>query len=323
MLSLDDLTRLSVKLWPIIKNGNCVAWVGAGLSEVADYPGWQETVRHLCKACQVTPLPPEHYPSADELMDKADECKQANLTAYNTSLGQLFGGPVVTTRRAFHLLMKLPFRAYVTTNFDPLLDDAAGAHGKRTVCTYPALPIPIIERNPGSIFHLHGLARQNNMPRGEGLVLSTSEYDLAYGNTGPVADFLTQLLLYYDVLFIGCSLAEPAMYEAFARVHTIHLQIQRSQPGARTPQRFVLRPTLYSGSDEIRIASAGKGIERDYQAEQAEDVRFGEMEIEVVRYEPTDDRHSEVEELLEQLCNRAHIQVSSEVRHGLSQKVFP
>jgi hypothetical protein len=111
-----------------ISGGDCIAWIGSGLSKLA-YPDWGTTVAALCAACMIQPFGASESPSSVQLIDKAEECKGANLNSYETTLGTLFGGNVVETRQAYSWLMKAPFKGYVTTNFDPLLSEAAAPFG--------------------------------------------------------------------------------------------------------------------------------------------------------------------------------------------------
>ena len=51
----------------------------------------------------------------NKLIDKAEECKKADIDTYHNTLADLFGKPVSSTRSAYYSLMNLPFKAYVTT----------------------------------------------------------------------------------------------------------------------------------------------------------------------------------------------------------------
>jgi SIR2-like domain len=282
---------IAEQLWPFI-NKRCVVWVGAGLSAAAGYPQWSDLISRLCAACNVEPLNSVEL-SSDDLIDKAEECKRANSESYHTTLARIFGQLVAQTRQALYLLMKLPFQAYITTNFDLLLSSAGALHDCRNVYSYPSLPVGKINRTPRSIFHIHGRASDGENPSGENLILARSDFDQAYG--GIVRSFLEQLLVYHNVLFLGCSLTEPAMQAVFQRVHEIHVQIKTSiAAGNNPPKRFVLLPTRY-----MRLKAVN---ERDYESEHNEDGRFRAIDVNVIRYDPGDARHGEIEDVLEQLC---------------------
>ena len=281
-------------LAPIIENGDCIAWVGAGLSKIARYPGWAEAVRELCRACGVSSLSSSDEADPDRLIDKAQECKEANQQAYEDTLGRLFGGEVVETRQAFSLLMLLPFKGYVTTNFDPLLVEAGISHGYTNLCVYPALYSLHLERLKRPIFHIHGLARNGGRPRGDRLVLARSDFEEAYGDEGVVSVFLAGLLLNYDILFIGCGLTEPAITEVFRRVHGINTVIQRQYPQASPRRRCAVLPMrMLAPSMERRLSGKRQKPdpmceERDAGREHDENQRFREFGVEVIRKDPWD-----------------------------------
>lgn len=303
-------------LWELLKDGQCVAWVGAGLSAIADYPQWDETVERLCAACQVSPLGLNER-SAEFLMEKAEECKTTNPNAYQDTLAALFGRPPVQTRHAYNLLMTLPFKGYVTTNFDPLLAIAAATHGYNDLYSYPSLPGRELERSLKPIFYIHGLARQNNVPRGDNLVLARSDFEIAYN--GSVRIFLDSLLLSYPILFLGCSLTEPAVHEALRRVHRVHDQIAKIYSRMIPPIRYAVLP-IRERTDKTDNLEQKK--ERDAEAEQAENERFQELAVSVLRYQVSDIRqHYEIEQVLETLCTFDNKPVTLEPKVGYGEEL--
>lgn len=312
-----ELFQVPTELWTLIEKGNCVAWVGSGLSKIVGYLGWPETINELCSACGVQELTSSEEESPDKLIDKAEDCKEANLNAYEETLARLFGEPVVKTRRAFHLLMQLEFKAYVTTNFDPLLSNAGAIHERNVLRSYPDLPITMLEKAKCPIFYIHGLARQGSQAKGDNLVLARSDFRKAYEEPGSVSGFLKQLLTYYPVVFLGCSLAEPAMYETFQRVHGIYTQIQGAYPRANRPPRIAILP-----KPQMIVEDGLEGKRVQLNVERDEENRFQAMGIEVIRYEPSDyRRHEEVEQILECLCRLAKRRVSPVPGQGLEEVV--
>jgi len=288
--AIEDLTptRISEELLKAVSGDDCIAWIGSGLSSLA-YPNWASAITALCAACEIQPFSPAEAPSAGQLIDKAQECKTANTHAYQATLGNLFGGNVVEQRQAYSWLMSAPFKAYVTTNFDPLLSEAAAPFGYTSVFRYPLLETREVDRKKKPMFYVHGHARPNGIPCGENLVLARSEFEQAY--EGVVGVFLPALLLSYPIVFIGCRLAEPEIREQMRRVHSMHVQIKKSQNGYKTPRRFALLPSILSKSS------------RDRLAEREEANLFAELDTEVLRYSPADpEKHWEIEDILKILC---------------------
>lgn len=299
----------------MIKKGKCIAWIGSGLSKGV-YPGWEETVNELCVACGVQSLKSGEQSIADRLIDKAEECKRANLEEYKNTLANLFGRQPVYNRFAFDYLVNLRFlKGIVTTNFDPLLSVTATTHGNNDIYAYPSLPVSKIGENSCPIFYIHGLARQGHMPNGNNLILARSDFNQAYN--GIVRSFLDQLLTYYDLLFLGCRLKEPAIHDTFQRVHDIHMQIKSANMEVPLAQRFILHPTLQR-KDLTNSTDLKKDLEEEKKHD--EEKRFKEMGIEVIPYEPRDLQvHGEVEEILESLCNLAKKNVSQVSKFGLGE----
>jgi SIR2-like domain len=280
-------TRIAEELLKAVSGGDCIAWVGSGLSAVA-YRGWNDAIAELCDACGISRL--AKYPSADELIDKAEECKKADQRAYEETLANLYGGNVTVTRLAYQWLMRAPFKAYVTTNFDPLLSESAAVAGHANVFRYPLLELPEIGRRTKPMFYIHGHARPNGIASGQNLVLARSEFKEAYG--GVVSLFLQAIFLSYPIVFIGCGLSEPEIQEQMSRVHSMLVQIKRSRVGYKSPVRFALLPPIMVGGD------------RKDDQELVEAERFEELDTTVLRYSPADPaKHWEIEDILKSLCD--------------------
>jgi hypothetical protein len=121
-----------------IQAGNCVAFVGAGFSAAAGLPPWPELVRAVARA-----LPPAdrsiHQPIIDQLLGDDGSPVRYSHRELEMAAQLLFdavgeercrrllretlrtdGLPERMRLRLKHLL-GIPFRAIVTTNFDPLL----------------------------------------------------------------------------------------------------------------------------------------------------------------------------------------------------------
>ena len=295
-----DLARVSA----MIRRGRCVAWIGAGLPRAIDYPDWKGTVRALCLSCDVPELTESEAESADRLIDKAEECKVAKPDAYDDTIQRLFGRPVVQTRLAYSLLMQLPFKAYLTTNFDPILSETAKTHGHRNVFSYPVLNPVYLEKYERPIIYLHGRVSATPQCPDNRIILPRSEFDDAYEGRRIVSTFLQSLLQEYDVLFLGCRLQERYMREIFHRVYQIHLH-QPAEAPRRAPQRFVVLPVAKANLQVSEDALAPHRMETNLEAAEIEAQGFQGMQIDVIRYSPSDRRHGELEGILKHLCDSA------------------
>lgn len=275
-----------------------MTWVGSGMSLPAGYRGWIDTILDLCCVCHVEPLRVAN-PPASILIAKAEECKKRDQNAYESKLAELFGGPVVQTRMAYHWLVSIPFKGFVTSNVDPLLSEAGKTRGLMSQA-YPILSSSVLEKYPRTISYIHGLARWEDQPHGNNLVFAQSEFEKAYD--GPVRSFIEQLLLYHNVLFLSCSLTEPSMEEVFRRVRDIIEDIESTGfSGWRRPSRYALLPFQFH---VVRESTGAGTIRRNEAGEHDEEERFAGLGVEVVRYDPKDEQHSGMENILSQLAAR-------------------
>lgn len=279
----------------ILKRRRCIAWVGSGLSQPARYWTWKETIDELVAACKPKLSFVPKYTAG--FMSAAEKCKLANLSTYEETLGTHFGRNVSADRRAYKWLAQLPFEGYVTTNFDPLLKEAVYDKRKSLVEVYPELVYPRFSKSRGAVAYMHGIARNNlDQACGKNLVLTKSDFGKAYGDAGQVSLFLKSILLYHDIVFIGCQLEEPGIAEAFAQVHEIHDQFLEADTKVDLPIRVMMRPKIY-GRDEN---TNGTTEDRNDRAERSECRKLSALGLRVFRYEP-DEHHSGIDEALKSI----------------------
>jgi hypothetical protein len=318
VVPIDELHQIATRLFYLLENGDYVAWIGAGLSICADYPNWPETIDRLCLACDVQCLNSKKK-SRKSLIEKAEECKKMNIDEYQKTLADIFGRPVTGTRRAYQLLMKLPFKGYVTTNFDPLLCESAAVLGYTNVYSYPDLNIEKLSRDDRPIFHIHGLARQGDASRGDNLILASSDFKEAYEDIGNVQSFLNQLLQFRSLLFLGCSLDDPYIYETFQRVHKIHMKIKEGSSGKNLPKRYILFPKRQIIYDDI----LGNETLDDNYAEHDEEERFQTMDIKVITYTHDDNRYWEIDQILQYVLEMGGEYKPPLPKPGFSEEAVP
>jgi len=213
--------------------------------------------------------------------------------------------------------MRLGFRGYITTNFDPLLVQVEETHGIGDLWVYPNFAVASLGKDRPPVFHIHGLARLGDQQRGDNLILARSDFDEAYGPGGIVQGFLEQVLTHHSVVFWGCRLSEPVMYEVFRRVHDILLRIEQTGRGAPTPKRYMLapKPTRRVNKDiaqQTEIDLITQDAERDAESQLLEERRrLSDMGIQAIWYSPNDPpRHRAVDEFLEYLCKLDGMPVS-------------
>lgn len=304
-----EIIEIAKSIDAILKKGNCILWLGSGLSLCA-YPTWVQTIQKLCKQCKVSPLNENEEKSTKALMGKADECKNKNLDQYQQTLANSYGKTVGNTREAYHTIMKLPFRGYITTNYDPLLSSVAGHENNNIkLYPYPDLPVWELKSNPPSVFYIHGIARIDNMPTGKYLVLSTSEFNEAYEKEGIVSSFLVQLFTYYSVLFVGCQLTEPGIQKSLGQMKATHEKILTTKK-REIPQKIILK-----GKEKSK--SSLRNTEDSIVKDDGESLSY--TGIDVLFYTLEDAKHREIEAIFNRVCDIQERPITTKPSSGLPE----
>jgi hypothetical protein len=174
---------------------------------------WRELVRSLIAACEQSGLSPDEKEQLDGLEqagyldDVTDFCRDfLGEGEYRDFLSRVFAGrePSPTHQE----LVKLSVPAIMTTNYDPLLEQAFASE-------YGRIPTVLTShdgntlwrrfaRNEFFILKVHG-----HIDRPDTIVLSSHDYaQHVFGNLA-FMQFLQRLFATTSVLFVGTSLADP------------------------------------------------------------------------------------------------------------------
>lgn len=302
----EELKNIAREIWPLIDSGECIAWIGSGLSKNSGYPGWREIVNKLCEKMDENPIEINN-PTSDQLIEKAEICKIKQIDLFYETLASAYGGPVSVTRLAYEQLLSLPFKAYITTNYDPLLRYTCEFIEGNGTWHYPEkLSIKVIERHMKPKFYIHGLARIYEYPNGKNLILARSDFENAYNHPGAVQAFLVSVFQDYHIFFIGCRLEEGEIQLVLDRVGAIELQNMKEKLDKgitkwEDPERIILYPIETSDDKTDEINERELFERKRIMAERRK--RFEELRINVIEYEYEDkDRHWEIEKILRYLC---------------------
>lgn len=268
---LDDFETL-------LESGECVAYLGSGLSSVS-FPEWNQLVKELCEKCGV------EFNSNVSLPDAAEEALQEDESGYYEHLGQVFDD-VGGINPMYDILLKLPFKCYITANFDVQLAHEVGRTDpdRYRLMVYPDLNL---EKSEDAVYHIHGLIEEGVTPIRGQIVLARSEFDRAYGKCGPSKTFLIEMFKRNPICFIGCKLEEDPLDDVFK--NCIEQQDDILQfGGGSLPGRFAFLPEL---AEEDRYSL--REIRGTTVKEQviSEDNRWSERDIQVIRYDPITKHH--------------------------------
>ena len=223
MIFIKDGPDIPEKVLHALRNDNLVLFCGAGISKQNGLPLFDELVEQVCKELK---LPIDEYP----LLEKAKK-----LEKYDHILDMLEENPdfrvgrktlrekvieilstddktsSFDTHKALLDLSALPNkRGYrlVTTNMDRLFHKAE--LNQNLVDIGPKLAPPR-KQNWKNLTFLHGLIDQENDPEGNELILTKTDFGLAYLYDNWAARFVIQLFQEFTILFIGYSINDPVM----------------------------------------------------------------------------------------------------------------
>jgi hypothetical protein len=223
-----------------IISGETIAFVGAGLSVPLDFPLWEKLLKDLhAQATKLGPLTVSAESQADALR-YADEIK-AHFIAHNEEdryyeiLGRGFQpkASIVNHTPTHKLLVGLPFRGFVTPNYETCIESAilAAASGS---CPDPSVIIKKDRRDrhrvstflrsltvaggPRYVAHLHGRFDDTR-----NMILAGKDYDEAYGiGSGDESQVVPEKTTLHRMLawalfasrrmvFVACSMTDPSL----------------------------------------------------------------------------------------------------------------
>ncbi|HYH95957.1 SIR2 family protein [Hyalangium sp.] len=261
-----------------IQQKRCVVFVGAGLSAGAGLPTWNKLllkgIQELVGALPEGELHQEELARLVEkgkLLEVADFCKEKLGGAYHQFLTDQVRGDLAQLPRTHHVLMHLPFSAWVTTNYDKLLERAysevKGGFPKTLTHKDTEALGRLLFDGGQFILKAHG-----DIDRPETVVLTSRDYSEIIHANPSFNEIFSGLLLTKAVLFVGYSLSDPDFRLLMDRQLT-HFK-------GFIPERFAL------------MTGVGP-VERD--------VLWRTARIQVISYENAKGDHSEVLQFLEAL----------------------
>ena len=210
------------RLIDIINSGRAWSFVGSGASVDAGLLSWQDL--HWRVVRSLTGVDPRDTPAP------------ATLPRSFAQLMSQHGRPQVishvtdhltTTTQPGHvhqLLASWPFTAYVTTNYDTLLDAALQVHPTWvSIGNTPSETKKISGEVSGVVWHPHGIL---NAPDAiSRLILSQDDYDATYPAGSPILEALKALLRMRSLVFVGFGFNDPDL------AHLLEFVARLSDPG--------------------------------------------------------------------------------------------
>jgi hypothetical protein len=198
-----------------IKEGRCIVFVGSGLSAGARLPTWKQLLLDVI-AEMASALPGGEREEEElrklvdqgKLLEVADHCKERMGSSFHTLLTDKLRGDKEAIPETFRLLMHIPFAAWVTTNYDKLLERAYSEE----LGGYPRVLTHMDTEPLGRLLFDDGkfvLKAHGDIDRHGTVVLTSRDYaEIIHSNPSFNAVF-TSLLLTRALLFVGYSLSDP------------------------------------------------------------------------------------------------------------------
>ena len=193
----------------LINTRNTWAFVGSGVSVDAGLPSWKELYSLAVKGLT------GHTPESVEILDLAvlfenliqDHGREAVHTQVKTQLNN------ITIPGDLHKLVALwPFRNYVTTNYDPLLDAVLRDYAGWISVGNSAPETRRISKDvSNTIWHPHGMI---GLPDHDSrLIISQNDYDEYYAISSLVKEALQSVLRMHHFVFIGFGFNDPDLLQ--------------------------------------------------------------------------------------------------------------
>ncbi len=205
----ETMSYIPVELQETLKRGECVLFVGAGLSE--DLPQWKELAAPLAKELGITEEDPR-------LVAEYYENKYGRKELENNIISQLKKDVPLT--HAHNLLARLPVKAIITTNYDHLLEKALSpknvykiVHGEKA---------PSIQSNQLPLVKMHG-----DLDDPSTMVITKPDYEEYAENHRSLITYLLGFLITSNLLFVGFSLKDPNFDNIYTQMRTLFKDTHR------------------------------------------------------------------------------------------------
>jgi hypothetical protein len=262
------------KLVRELRTGQALAFTGAGTSAAAGYPTWAQLIEKLARKTRDKVGDNVRWGEIDVPIEVAaglDFLVSAQIFAevlgqeYFSILNHEFG-PRDISHRDIQTLVDLPFRHFLTSNYDPTLE---------TTLSVPGTPCPFLclhdnqaasaflcnladKQQQRHVVHVHG---RYDGP--EGIVLTEEQYGSHYTNSAVVKGFWTIVTVRESCVFFGFSFRDLDLLTGFRTakrefaLHSRHFGVLPLADGVpeagervRLEVAYGIQPVFFSPVDE-------------------------------------------------------------------------
>lgn len=226
---LSELVRLHYqvevppRLTLDLRRGRAATFVGSGMSHPAGIPTWKELLERVRRYFELQK--PTSFASCRQALATDDPLILA--TALKHSMGVADFHRVLRAELArYHVprippglsdLVRLPFRFFITTNFDRLIEFAYFEQHRSLLPCFNLRAMadlqPVFELDRPCVVKLHG-----DIDAPETLVITKEDYDAIPG--AAVVPFLERVARECSVLFVGYSFSDAHVVQSFRSAHS-------------------------------------------------------------------------------------------------------
>lgn len=181
-----------------IKSGNCVIFVGAGISQAAGLPGWQKLMEMIASSCNVD-FEADLRKLAGKIENKIG--RQRLIEELRKHL------PFKRPTDLHHLLTSLPVNDWVTTNYDDLLERTFGHDGIAYTTLFNPQQLGFKSlKYVKQILKLHG---DFNNPTN--IIITEDDYVRHYTKSSLILNTFELLRAQNTFLYLGYSMRDPEL----------------------------------------------------------------------------------------------------------------
>jgi len=292
-----------------IESGNCVVFIGSGLSANAKFPLWDHLVSMLYE--ETCTYAGEVLERLDDPYTLVDQCRDVlGDDRYFRFLIDKFGPNAnrLPTTTAYQNIDQIPFCAFVTTNYDHCLINASRQNRVvRELHAYPRLPAIHLRSVEPHQYYLHGFVDPlHPQETVQFIILSQNDYKRSYEEEEEIGSFLYQLITNCALLFVGFGLKDEFLMKQLGRITSIYQRRSEElmEKSLILPQRnrYAILPFSNIERDltEISITDYREGPD----FEEREDAKYEEYGVHVLRYHPQTESHSGLEKIIAFLRDR-------------------
>jgi hypothetical protein len=286
---MEFLGQVPARLWDAVKDGNCLLFVGAGLSSAVrrstgvGLPSWPGLLAELLEFSEEEGIRNPDSAAirslieAGNLLEAGQEIRDLLGHDLQRAFLKIFGDTALRPSDTHYDLTGLPFAGILTTNYDALLEGACTLRfGGREPLSFTQAEFDATAPSPLRSRTFFVLKAHGDYRKVSTVILGTRDYqELLYSAVG-YRHFLEQAFSSYTILFLGYGGVDPDFDEVLNKIAFLG--------GNGFDPHFLLLP---AGRISELLRNA---LRRDRR-------------LQIIEYEPSED-HSQVSAFVQSLLGK-------------------